>query len=195
MFLPPGVMALGPSAAHPASAYDEGPEMTTAALAAQSPAQRPPMLQRLLPRRADNDFAGQPLAIGLLALVVLARLVMSGNSMLNTALVAGGADGMPLAAYGPAGAQAVLGLFALLGLLHLTIASLGLVVLLRYRSLIPLFSLVMLAQALGTQALHRLRPIGPETPGAPGDVITLVLLAALVASFVLALMPNSKASR
>src|SRR5512146_601037 len=96
------------------------------------------MLNPILPRSADNNYRGHKLALWLFALVVLMRVMMSLNSMLNGYYIAISADGIPLNTYPAAAAQAAVSLFALLGLAHFTICLLCVVVLARYRSLVPL---------------------------------------------------------
>ena len=89
------------------------------------------MLERLFPRQVDNRFDGQRLALWLLALLIGLKLMVSLNSILNTASVAEGADGFPLASYGGDGARAVLMLFAVGAVANLAAALFGLAVLVR----------------------------------------------------------------
>ena len=48
------------------------------------------MLQRLFPDRIDNRFAGHRLALWLLGIHLALKLVMSVNSIVNTASIASG---------------------------------------------------------------------------------------------------------
>ena len=73
-------------------------------------------MNRLFPTQVDNRFEGHRAALWLLGLFVALKLAMSVNSLLNTAAVASGADGLPLDSFGSAAAQTVLMLFALLSL-------------------------------------------------------------------------------
>jgi hypothetical protein len=161
--------------------------MTTAVAARQSGKWARDVFERLLPRQVDNLYRGGRLAIWLLIPVVLTRLVMGANSIVNTRFVASGPDAIPLSTYGPAAAQAVIGLFAVLGLSHLLIALQGMVVLVRYRALVPLFYLLLLAQALGGEAVAALRPIAANATPGFGVSLSLVLLAATILGFGLSL--------
>ena len=106
------------------------------------------MLKPLFPRQVDNTFGGYPAALWLLGLFIALKLAMSVNSMLNTAAVAAGADGLPLDSFGPAAARAVLMLFALVALGQLMLAVIALVTLIRYRALVPFIYLVLLGEHL-----------------------------------------------
>src|SRR5665213_3439821 len=111
------------------------------------------MLNRIFPKQFDNNYRGHWLAIWLFAPVVLARLAMAANSIINTRFVAAGADGIPLDAYNAGGAEAVVLLFALLGLFALLLALQGVMVLVRYRSMIPFMFLLFLIVQVGGKVL------------------------------------------
>src|SRR5665213_3048103 len=104
------------------------------------------MLTRIFPQRLDNHFDGYRLAIWLLVPVVILKLVIGGNSMINTRHVATTADGIPLASFNAGGAQAVVSLFALLGLFQFLLGAQGVLVLIRYRAMIPLMYLLLIVQ-------------------------------------------------
>ena len=87
---------------------------------------------------------------------------MSLNSIFNTESVAVGADGIPLASFGPEAARQVLLLFALLALGQLAIALVALTALIRYRALVPFVYLVL----LGEQLARRLIAQNYAAPGA-----------------------------
>ena len=106
------------------------------------------MLKPLFPRQVDNTFGGYTAALWLLGLFIALKLAMSVNSMLNTAAVAAGADGLPLDSFGPAAARAVLMLFALVALGQLMLAVIALITLIRYRALVPFIYLVLLGEHL-----------------------------------------------
>ncbi len=147
------------------------------------------MLERLFPRQADNRFQGLRPALWLLGLLIFLKLAMSLNSIVNTESVAAGADGIPLASYGPAAARQVLLLFALLALGQLTLTLIALVTLVRYRALVALIYLVLLAEQLARRAIAR-------SYAAPGTQMTDVawfvnygLLTLLVLGLAMSLVP------
>jgi hypothetical protein len=147
------------------------------------------MLNRLLPRQADNRFEGRRPALWLLGLLIFLKLAMSLNSIFNTESVAAGADGIPLASYGPEAAREVLLLFALTALGHLGIALIALVTLIRYRALVPFIYLVLLGEHLARRAIAW----SHAPPAAHGtDIAWYVnygLLALLILGLALSLIP------
>ena len=148
------------------------------------------MMERILPVEADNRFKGRRAALWLLGLLIALKLAMSVNSIVNTESVAAGADGIPLASYGPAAARQVLLLFALMALGQLFLTLTALTVLVRYRALVPLIYLLL----LGEHAARRLIVRSYEAPGAASSEIALALnyslLALLVAGLLLSLLPG-----
>lgn len=148
------------------------------------------MLNRIFPRQIDNRHRGHWLAIWLLVAIVAMRSAIGANSMLNPRLVATSADGIPLASFDPGGAQAVVALFALLGLFQLLLAFLGVVALIRYRAMIPLIYLLLLIHLLGLRVLRLAHPIAASgaSGGQIGSAIGLALLAITLAGFVLSLL-------
>jgi hypothetical protein len=95
------------------------------------------LTDRLLPQRVDNTYPGYKLAIWLFGAVVLMKLAMSLNSIFNGYVVASSADGIPLDTFSSAAARTVVALFAIWGLAHLMICLLCILVLARYRSMVP----------------------------------------------------------
>ena len=153
------------------------------------------MLERLFPRRADNRFEGLRPALWLLGLLIFVKLAMSLNSIANTESVAVGADGIPLASYGPEAARQVLLMFALLALGQLAITLIALITLIRYRALVPLIYLVLLGEQLARRAIA-------QSYAAPGARMTDVawyvnygLLTLLVVGLALSLIPARERRR
>ena len=155
------------------------------------------MFEKIFPRQIDNTYRGARFALWLLAPIVLLKLMIGANSILNTRSVAITADGIPLGSYDAAGAQAVVSLFALLGLFHLLLGLQGAVVLVRYRALIPLMYLLLLIQQLCSRALLLAHPIAESGASSArfGSAIVLALLAMTVIGFVLSLLGPSDLPR
>jgi hypothetical protein len=146
------------------------------------------MLERLFPARIDNVYRGHFLGLWLFVLMVLLRLAMGGNSMINTRSVAEGADGIPLDSFGGGGADAVIALFALLGLSKLVMGLLGLLALLRYKAMIPLIFLIMLIDHAAGRLILLARPVVRSESVAAGFYINLGLLAVLLTGLLLSLL-------
>ncbi|HEY2071213.1 MAG TPA: hypothetical protein VGG48_16775 [Rhizomicrobium sp.] len=146
------------------------------------------MLTRIFPKLIDNRARGHWLAIWILVPIVLLKLVIGTNSILNTRMVAISADGIPIGSFDPGGAQAVIGLFALLGLSQLLVAFLGATVLIRYRAMIPFMYLLLLFQQLGGKAMVMLRPVTETGEHDVGSAVILAILALTVIGFALSLL-------
>lgn len=144
------------------------------------------MLAPLLPRRADNEYRGRKAALWIFGLVVFVKLAMGVNSLFNGRDVATSADGIPLDTYTSAGAQAFVTVFALLGLAHVVFGLLCALVLVRYRTLVPLMFTLLLLEHLGKRLIHQLMPI-ERTGTPPGFAINLALLALIIAGLALSL--------
>ncbi len=144
------------------------------------------MLRQLFPRHVDNTYRGYKLALWFFALLVLIKLAIGLNSIFNGYVVASSADGIPLDTFTAAGAQAVVSLFAVLGLSQLMMCSLCILVLVRYRALIPLMFALLLLEHLSRKLILHFLPIA-RTGTPPGSVVNLVLLALMVVGLALSL--------
>ena len=151
-------------------------------------------MSRLLPTQVNNSFVGQRLALWLVAIFTLTKLFQATVSVLITKQVLATADAIPIDQYGAAGAQAVTSLFTVLGYQLIVLCLLTLVVLIRYRALIPLMYLVWLVEEAGKMAIFTfIYPIARSVPLPTGFVVNRILLGVLVIGFVLSLVKRSAA--
>jgi len=139
----------------------------------------------LLPASADNTYRGQRVALWLFALMPL-KILMGVNVMLHAPQVARNADGIPIETFGAQASSAFSFAFACWGLGQLVLGLASLVVLLRYRSLVPLVFLALLIEQCGRMLLRLQWPV-ERAPEAIGAIINLVLLAIMVTGLVLSL--------
>ncbi len=151
------------------------------------------MLARIFPKQIDNNFRGHWLAILLFVPVVLVKLTIGVNSIVYTRYIATSADGIPLDSFSAGGAQTVVALFALLGLFQLLLALQGVVVLIRYRAMIPFTYLLLVIQQFANKAILLVHPIARSgTPGSQiGSAVVLAILAATLIGFALSLYKES----
>jgi hypothetical protein len=150
------------------------------------------VLNRLFPRQADNRPDGHRAALWLLGLFVTLKLVMSVNSILNTASVATGGDGLPLDGFSPAAARTVLMLFALMSLGQLTLAVIALAILIRFRAMVPFIYLVLLCEHLARRFIVHSYAV-PRTETTPvGWYVNLGLLVLLTIGLLLSLVPSRR---
>ena len=144
------------------------------------------MFDTLLPHQLDNSYRGHKLALWLFGLVVGVRILQSLVVIFNGYATARDADGIPVDTFTPAAAQAAVALFALGSLWRLTFCGLCVVVLVRYRSAIPLMFLLLVLNYLAGQLILEFVPLSRVgTP--PGPIVNLALFALLLVGLPLSL--------
>jgi hypothetical protein len=142
------------------------------------------MLNQLLPTRVDNTYLGQKLALWLFGVIVLMKTAMSVNSIFLGHKIATTADGIPLDTFPPAAADAIVSMFAIWGFAHFMICLLCILVLFRYRAMVPFMFLFLLLEHLGRKLVLYFIPIDRSgTP--PGTYVNLILLGVMIAGLVL----------
>ena len=146
------------------------------------------MFKRIFPTQADNAYQGRKLAVWILALFVLVKFVQGATSAFFTRFALTGADAIPVDSYGPAATEAVVSLFALLGLSMMMFALPSFVALIRYRALVPLMYLLWIIEEAGKIAILSMNPIVRSASLPTGAIVNRVLLAILVIGFVLSLI-------
>jgi hypothetical protein len=157
------------------------------------------MLSRIFPKQFDNTYRGHWLAIWIFVPVVLVKLIMGVNvaglnPLISNLDILKTADGVPLDTFGAEAASTVVFLFASWALGLLLLSLLAIVVLIRYRAMIPLMYLLLSIEQIGRKALLLINPIvrAVETEGISfGAFINWGLTAALVIGFVLSLQNRS----
>ena len=125
------------------------------------------MLDRVFPPAAEFTYRGSRIALWLLGLVLILKLGIALGAIFNGHYAATVADGIPIDSYTPEGAQAFLSLFASLGLSQFMLAALGVVILVRYRALVPVFLLMLIVDPR-PQRYQRLHSHRPHRSGARG---------------------------
>lgn len=127
------------------------------------------MYAQIIPKQIDNEYRGSPAARWVLA---AAAAITIGRSLAHLFLPDGGAQSIatiPLDSFSPEAAAVITGMFAQWGLTQLLFGLLYVLVLWRYRSLIPLMWLFILMEYGGRLLLAVFKPF--ETVGtAPGAV-------------------------
>ena len=144
------------------------------------------MVNELLPKRIDNTYRGAKLAPWLFAVLLFMNTGISLNCIFNGYSVATSADGIPLDTFPPGAAQTIVSDFALWGLSQFMLCLLGILVLARYRSMIPfMFALLLLEYSSRKLILHFLPVVKIGTP--PGFYVNLILLVLMLVGLVLSL--------
>lgn len=144
----------------------------------------------LFPKQFDNDYRGRRLALWLLAPIVFVKAAMGANSVLNTRFVIESADAIPLADFSAGAQEAIIFMYQAWGLCVFLLAMLGLVALVRYRSMTPLVFLMLAVENIARRAIYMVDPYSfaasPLTPST-GALINYALMVLLASGFLLSL--------
>ena len=144
------------------------------------------MLDDLLPRSLDNAYRGHRSALWLFGLVVGVRILQSLSVIFRGYGIARDADGIPLGSYTPEAAQQMVALFAQGSMWRLTLGALSVIVLVRYRSALPLMFALLLLHYLASQLLFVFVPL-VRTGTPPGPYVNLGLFVLTVIGLALSL--------
>jgi hypothetical protein len=142
-------------------------------------------LSRIFPARIDNHYRGHILALWLFVPVALQRVALSLTHLLRSDGGAQSISTIPLDTYPTSAAQNVIGLFARMGLEQLLFGFLCLLVLLRYRALIPLMYLLIVVHYLASRLVGQVKPLvlaGNSGARTPMLVIAMLCAVGLVLS-------------
>lgn len=107
------------------------------------------MLERILPVTVDNTYSGHILAIWCMIVIVFLKTGMALTAIFATRLAAENAHKVPLGAFSPTATQFLLSALARAGLSTLVVALFCLLVLIRYRAMIPVTYVLILAEQTG----------------------------------------------
>ena len=144
------------------------------------------MLRRLLPSAEDFTYTGSRVSLWLLGLVLAMKLGIALGAIFNGHYAASVADGIPIDSYAPDAGRAFLSLFASLGLSQFVLAALGVLLLFRYRPLVPVFLLVLLMEYLARKGISAWLPI-VRSGNAPGGAINWAIFGVMLVAFVLSM--------
>ena len=144
------------------------------------------MLNNFLPRAADNHYQGYKVALWIFGAILLLFAAMSLNSIFNGHYVAVSADGLPLGSYTAGGAQAVVSFYAIWGITQLLLVIVGIIILVRYRTLVPLFFLLLLLEQFLLRMVSYFQPIA-KPHGTPASTFIIVLFSLLIVGLALSL--------
>jgi hypothetical protein len=143
------------------------------------------MLSRILPEHIDNRYRGHALALWFLVLITFMKV---GISLAHIFRADGGAQSVstiPLDTYPAGAAQNVVALFARMGLEQFLLGALCVVVLLRYRAMVPLVYLLIVVHDIAQEGIARMKPLAlAGTSGArtPALVLSVLSVSGLILS-------------
>ncbi|MBV9216148.1 MAG: hypothetical protein JO053_08230 [Acidobacteria bacterium] len=149
------------------------------------------MLERLFPERLDNEYRGWRTALWLFGLVTAVRLLQSMMIIFSGPDTVSRADGIALDQYAPDAAQTTLALFALNSWWRALVCFLGVAVLIRYRTALPIMFVVYLLSWAGGQVLSFWVPLARVgTP--PGPWVNLTMTGIMLIGLVLSLIKRAE---
>ena len=145
------------------------------------------MLNRILPAHIDNRYRGHPLGLWLFVPIALMKVSQSLTHLLKHDGGAQSISTIPLDTYPASAAQNVIGLFARMGLEQLLLASIFVLVLVRYRALIPLMYLFIVAHFVGGKIVAQFKPLvlaGTSGVSTPFLIIAILSIVGLILSLI-----------
>lgn len=150
------------------------------------------MLSRIFPREFDNNYQGPWAAVVIFIAAMALKALQGVMSMINTRNTAINADGIALDSFSTAAQQEVLSMFALLGMWLLVLPLLGVVALIRYRTMIPLLYLALLCEQLVARLVVYLHTPDSAPAGHPiGFYVNVGILAVTLIGFLLSLLDRN----
>ena len=144
------------------------------------------MVNALIPRSLDNEYRGSRSALWLFGLVITMKSAQSLAIILNGYATASGADGIPLESFTSAAAQTVVAVFAQGSLWRLFFCLLCGVVLLRYRTAVPLMFALLALNYVAAQLVLGLVPM-PRVGAPVGPLVNLLLFVIMLVGLGLSL--------
>jgi len=143
------------------------------------------VIDRLLPSCVDNKYRGHRLALWLFVPITLQKFGVSLTHLLTADGGAQSISTIPLDTYPPSAAQNIIALFARMGLEQLLFASLLVLVFVRYRAMLPLMYVLIVAQYVGWRVVSEVEPLvlaGRSGASTPALVIAALSVIGLVLS-------------
>ena len=148
------------------------------------------ILKQIFPTELSNEYRERKLGLWIFSFVVLIKTAQMLSSIFNGPTTLRRADGIPIDAYPPAAVQTILALFALLAFTYLLICMICWLVLLRYRSAVPMMFMLLLLDYLCHRVILYFLPIG-RTGTPVGVIVNLVLFMLMIVGFALSIWPAS----
>jgi hypothetical protein len=148
------------------------------------------VLATLFPAPADNVIHGMRLPVAVFGVIAAVSTARSCIHLLAPDGGAGSIAGMDLSA---AGASGIVFAFALWGSAQLVYALIQLLVLVRYRSLVPLMYVLLILETLLREWVGRTKPV-TFAHTAPGAIANQVMLPLAVVMLALSLWSGARAA-
>ena len=140
-------------------------------------------ISKIFPKTVDNNYKGIKIALWVFMLLAVISTVRSLIHFLAPDGGAGSIAGLDLSK----GAENIIFSFGLWGLSQLIYAFIQILVAFRYRTLIPLFYLILFFETIGRMTVGRMKPpiLLHGTP--PGGIANYIMLPLVIIMFLLSL--------
>ena len=148
------------------------------------------IIDSILPKKITNEFEGQKVALYTFIVIVLITLV---RSCIHIFAPDGGAQsiaGFPLNTYPEAASTMIILIFSLWGASQLLMGIVYLIVLLRYKGLIPFMYVLLFIEYLSRFLLGIFKP-AISTHVIPGGVLDYIMIPLALVMLFLSLRNNS----
>ena len=130
------------------------------------------ILEIILPQKIDNSLKGSKLPFFVFAIYAV---ISTGRSLIHLLATDGGAGSIAGMDLSVTGAQGIILAFALWGSSQLILALIQIIVVLRYRALVPLMYCLLIIEILLRQLVGYLKPVSfAHTP--PGAIANQIIL-------------------
>jgi hypothetical protein len=146
------------------------------------------MLNKLFPSTIGDSYRGHPLALWLLALVLLVKVAQIVSVLVDGQGIVASADGIPLDTFSAEGARTVVAAFVGMAISRLLICLVCALVLWRYRSAVTAIFLLLVVHDIARELV--LRPVRRGIP--IGQIVNIALIVVAVAGLALAAPRPSK---
>jgi hypothetical protein len=143
------------------------------------------MLDRILPEHLDNHYRGYRVALWVFVAITVFQVALGLGHIFNSDGGAQSAANIPLDTYPDGAAQNVIAVFARMGLAQLMLGLVFVIVLARYRSMIPLMYVLVVAGYIGIFALAYFKPLSLAAPSGarlPHLAVAVLSIGGLVLS-------------
>ena len=130
------------------------------------------ILEIILPQKIDNSLKGSKLPFFVFAIYAV---ISTGRSLIHLLATDGGAGSIAGMDLSVTGAKGIIFAFALWGSSQLILAMVQIIVVLRYRALVPLMYCLLIIEILLRQLVGYLKPVSfAHTP--PGAIANQIIL-------------------
>ena len=159
------------------------------------------MLNRLFPKQIDNNYQGSKIAIVILFLITIVKMLMGiniggFNPFVPTEYILSHVDGVPLETYPIEASKTIISMAQSWGLDMLILSLLSVLIMVRYRSAIPIMFIIYLSENFIRELPSLVKIFDQLLSGIPlsmAAIINISLIALLFVGLILSIYkPRAK---